>query len=369
MPVARTIFCGTFVLLLLAGTGAAAFPAFLVSEGPVDQSNASVSGNLVAWVEYRDGHFGVWARELGGGEAFRITDGSADAMGPRVDNGIVFFSDARNGSSDLNLYGYDTRSGTEFPICTAPGRQTYHDLSGDYYVWEDYRNSPTNVPPEYMNADIYGLDLRTGQEFAISTADWSQTRPRISGDIVVWQDARAWWMNDYNIYGYNLRTGEEFQITHDPAPQYAPAISGNYVVWKDSRNDNFDIYGMDLSTGEEFPICLNSSGQGSPAIDGNIVVWADYRNRLLDGRSGQGDIYGYDLLTRTEFLIAGGLDDQYHPQISGNLVVWQQAPQDGGTMQIYGAYVPEPGSFSVLALGLLAILRRPARRPNSTRRA
>lgn len=356
MGIIKAIFGGMLVLLVLADTSAAAFTAFLVSAGPVDQVNPDVSGNLVAWTEGRDGYFGVWARELDGGDAFRITDGSADAMGPRVDNGIVFFSDASNGSADFNLYGYDTRTGTEFPVCTAPGRQTYHDLSGDYYVWQDYRNSPTNVPPEYMNADIYAMDRRTGQEFPLGTAEWSQITPKISGDIVVWQDARAWWMNDYNIYGYNLSTGEEFQITHDLAPQFSPAISGNYVVWMDYRNDNSDIYGIDLSTGEEFPICLNSSGQGLPAIDGNYVVWQDFRNRLPGG-SGQGDIYGYDLLTRTEFLIAGGMDDQNLPQISGNLVVWQQMPQDGGTIQIYGAYIPEPASCGLFVLGILVMLR------------
>ncbi|MGD2250398.1 MAG: hypothetical protein PVF58_18535, partial [Candidatus Methanofastidiosia archaeon] len=61
--------------------------------------------------------------------------------------------------------------------------------------------------------------------------------------IVVWQDDRN---GNTDIYGYNLKTQEEFQITTDESEQSSPAIYGNFVVWQDKRNGNSDIYGTQL---------------------------------------------------------------------------------------------------------------------------
>ncbi len=98
--------------------------------------------------------------------------------------------------------------------------------------------------------------------------------PAIYGDIVVWRDYRN--VNG-DIYGYNLKTKQEFQITTDPAEQYDSVIYGDIVVWYDHRNGNTDIYGYNLKTKQEFQITTDPADQYNPAIYGDIVVWYDFR--------------------------------------------------------------------------------------------
>ena len=78
------------------------------------------------------------------------------------------------------------------------------------------------------------------------------------------------------------------------------------------RNGHIEIYGYDLSTGNQFPICINGIYPSHPAISGDLVVWMDYRN------------------------------DEY---LEGNY-------------DIYGAYIPEPATLCLLAVGGLAVMRR-----------
>jgi beta propeller repeat protein len=355
----RVSLYGIGLLFITIQAQAESFSSFAVSPNSYSQHNPVVSGNRVAWYEYRDGDYSLWVKDLAGGEATCLTPNStARIKSPSIDGNTVVWG-ALQPDGNWDIYGYDLASQTEFSICTKFSQKLYPypSVCGSYVVWQDYRNSPMNVPPEFMNADIYGMDLRTGEEFQICTERYVQSHPKISGDLVVWGDERDWILNDMNVYGYDLSTGIEFKITQDPEPQVAPDVSGNYVVWVDNREGSyFDIYGMDLSTGEEFPICLNSFGQGQPSIDGNLVVWQDYRNPFPSG-AGQGDIYGYDLITHTEFLIAGGVADQSAPQISGNWVVWTEMPL-GGNPQIYGAYIPEPSSMALLLAGTITLLRK-----------
>ena len=93
-------------------------------------------------------------------------------------------------------------------------------------VWVDDRNG------EY-NYDIYGYNLKTDTEFPVCTKELWQSKPDISGDIIVWRDERK--VSDYiyssfNIYGYNLNTSEEFAICIDPAGLGSAAVSGDIVL-------------------------------------------------------------------------------------------------------------------------------------------
>ncbi|MGD2250723.1 MAG: hypothetical protein PVF58_20185, partial [Candidatus Methanofastidiosia archaeon] len=106
-----------------------------------------------------------------------------------------------------------------------------------------------------------------------------------------------------DIYGYNLTTKEEFQITTDRGNQYSPAIYEDVVVWTDERRGNSDIFGYNFNSRYnsttktpkppnfyphgEFQITTDASTQQYPAIYGHIVVWTDYRNN-------NADIYAYD---------------------------------------------------------------------------
>jgi len=296
-----------------------------------DQTRPDISGNIVVWQDGRNGNWDIYSYDLSTGQESIICSHPTAQSNPAVDGDTVVWCDYRPGDQERDIYGYTLSTGIEFPICTAVDEQDHPDIWGDVIVWSDDR---AHNPIELGVWDIYGLRLSTGTEFPVCTAVDGQGEPATNGSIVVWHDLRSRNGNEQlggeyrDIYGLDLRTGIEFPICTANMEQEAPTISGDIVVWMDTRNGeaNRDIYGFDLSTYTEFPISTNKWTELYPAISGNFVVWQDNRN-------GNWDIFGYDLSTKTEFAIATGPYDQTHPAICGDTVVWEM------NGDIYGARI------------------------------
>jgi len=167
------------------------------------------------------------------------------------------------------------------------------------------------------------------------------------GDLVIWADNTD---GISNIYGKYLSTGQNIVISDDEhGTQDQPALSGDIVVWHNVD----DIYGMNLTTNEIFPISTYPGNQFIPRINGDYVVWTDDRN------TNAYDIYGYDIISGHDFPIYLSETLAWLPDIDGNLVVWEERVPGGHN--IYGTYIPEPCTISLLLLGGLALRRRDLR--------
>ena len=309
---------------------------FPIRTGILDQKQPDVSGDIVVYRGASEGR--IKGYNLTTSTDFIICEAEGAQEYPKISGDIVVWQDNRNGGyDDFDIYGYNLSSATEFPICTNLSEQRHPDVSGDIVVWQHlhhyniYHNNSSSSASRY---DIHGYDLTTSTEFIICNNSSDQLYPAISGDVVVWQDARSG-LDDWDIYGYNLTTSTDFIICNNSSDQLYPAISGDVVVWQDYRpykinssssSSRYDIHGYDLTTSTEFIICNNSSSQTAPAISGDIVVWVDERN-------GNYDIYGYNLSSSTEFPICTQSFHQWRPAVSGDVVVWQAGY--GG--DIYGA--------------------------------
>ena len=196
--------------------------------------------------------------------------------------------------------------GTERPITTDAAYRDFPAISGDRIVWQDARNG---------NWDIYLFDLATGTEQQITTDPAHQYSPAISGDRIVWEDLRN---GNWDIYLFDLATGTEQQITTDPTDQRNPAIDGDRIVYADDRNGNRDIYLFDLATGTEQPVTTDPWWQDDPAIFGDRIVWTHSHD--FDHA-----IYFFDLATGTGQLITT-MDAKVRgaPAIFGDRIVWDQ---------------------------------------------
>ena len=146
------------------------------------------------------------------------------------------------GNNCYDIYGYSISSGKASPICTNSSFQSWAAVSGNIVVWADGRNGQIGQDGLPDNLDIYGYNLSSNTEFSICTNSSMQNLPAISGDTVVWTDGRN---GNSDIYGYNLATHIEFPVCTAQNDQQSPFIREDMAFWiVDSRIEGGDAYGI-----------------------------------------------------------------------------------------------------------------------------
>ena len=256
--------------------------------------------------------------------------------------------------------------------CMNPG------IDGNLIVWEDYRNDPDRLwnPYDFLsdNGDIFIYDIATQQSYALCTASGPQFAPRISGNLVVWEDWRDLANLQSDIYMYDLSVDTDSDGTPNwkdadrPSPDPAetqvtglatateftseqwPDVSGRRVVWLDLRRDTgtgttVDLYLRDLDGTTEAAVATDpSTVRAQPRIGGTRVTWTEMR-------PGDSDVYWLDVATG-----AGGLigSSAMLSGLSGDRVIYEKRRTTIGTppyeWDVYNVWVQnmlQEGSVAV----------------------
>jgi beta propeller repeat protein len=338
------------VVVVSAGLSRAQpFTAFNISNDAANSINARTDGRYVVWSSLENGDVDVLGRDLLLGQPLTVANTSALEGAPAISNGTVVWEEFTPGTSSSLIRGRSLPAGAPFvvtnnPLASAPS------ISGNLVVWQQ-ADGPLAIWGRRLNQPI-------GSDFQISgAAAFDQQFPDVDGDTVVWESFMEPGGDVGNIYGRRLSVGGAFPITTNPENQHFARISGENVVWMDSRDGGSRIYGKNLVTGVEFPISSADFSAESPAIDGDLVVW-----KQNNADFSETDIYGRFLSGGDAFPItntAGIFEDR--PDVIGNLVVWQQSPT-GADNEIWGTYVPEPGSAAMaMMIGIVMLARRRGR--------
>ncbi len=191
-------------------------------------------------------------------------------------------------------------------------------ISGDYVVWQDFRNG---------NWDIYMYDLKEGKETQVASGTATQGYPSVSKGKIAYHQSQGGF--DWDVFVYDIKTATMFQVTRDPAEQDYPSISGEYVVWPDKRSGEWDIYLYDLRSRKETLIATGPETQGRPVIDGTRVVYHQ------DNGDDNWDVYLYDIRTKKTTQITTDPFKQTNPRISGNTIVWMDERNTGYDVYMY----------------------------------
>jgi beta propeller repeat protein len=272
-----------------------------------------------------------------------------------------------------NVWNYQITAQNVEDLNTLPLRITYQDkdamfpaIDGHLVVWEDYRNDPDGMRSLNFlddNSDIYICDLSdtTGPDdhfppvHPLCTVPGPQFAPRISGDLVVWEDWRDPTDVQSDIYMYDLSVDSngngipnwkepvkpdpdpaEIRLTDTFYPEEFPDISGHTVVWMDLGRDTgtgstIDLYALTIDTPTAVAVAVDPpTFRYHPRIDYPLVVWEDYSNDA-DGPSGSGasltdqmsdnpDIRLHHLGTGFTVPIAASSTIDEWPDVSGNRV-------------------------------------------------
>ena len=251
-----------------------------ITNNPSDQLSPFIHGKNIVYSDNRNNNYDVFVYNSGNDNIFgttdditekQITTNTSDQIVECIQGNRLVFRDTRNGNKDIYIYdlGNDGIFGTnddisERQITTNTSDQFSPEIYKNIVAWEDYRNSA-------LDPDIYIYDLSTGQERWIAKG----FVPAIYEDKIVYYNNRN---NNMDVFMFDLSTGQETRITNNPYSQNRPRIYGNMIVWQDTRNSGTlsnDIYCFDLSTNQETMLAGGSVSQGGPFIYKDIIAWIE----------------------------------------------------------------------------------------------
>jgi len=182
-----------------------------------------ISGDTVVWYSSGGGGNptqGIYAKNLAGGAQFPVfTHSSGIQTKPAVSDQLVVWEDYRRGfyrSEYGDIYAKDLSTGGEIAIQTR-GFASNPAVSGDIVVWADDRG-------------LYGYDTRTHSEFQICDSTYGPGSPEISGNTVVWNTSRYKADILGNVLSYvdpsvALGASQERVNSAAPGAHSSPAIS------------------------------------------------------------------------------------------------------------------------------------------------
>lgn len=185
-------------------------------------------------------------------------DGTQRPLSPNASGGRVVYYAYDNKGTDRNVYCYDFNTGNAYAITQAAKGQYSPVISDDgIVVWSDLRNGNTN-------SDLYYLDIKKSEgERVLVSERYNQIAPRIWKNKVVWKDSRVG--NRYDLYTKEIGgTTETILATNtgsDPADVWE-----NWATW--TYSGKLSLMNMDT---KEIKV-IRASGAGTPRIkDGKVV--------------------------------------------------------------------------------------------------
>ena len=146
----------------------------LVATGPGAEIKPTIDGNLIAWQVFENGSINVYGQEIGD-TTFPIATGTGDESDASVSGHLVAYI------VDGDVAVYDHSTGQTTQITNDAFVQSKVVIDGQRLVWVDDRNG---------NDDIFLHDLVSGETFQLTTDPSDQYLGDFEGNRVVFFDLR-----------------------------------------------------------------------------------------------------------------------------------------------------------------------------------
>lgn len=220
---------------------------------------AAVSGARVAYADMTaSAGWDVFVLDEVSRRTVRI-GGAGDQLSADIDGTVVVFTDFAEGDSDIR--GYDVIEDRSFRICTEPGNQTRPRISGEWVVWSELGIGSTG--------SVVALNLRTSEQVVV--AQKSAANAELSGTTVVFEDHSA---ATPIIRTFDLAEKTGRTLTSAGTENLMPSTDGTWVAWTVDGVDGYDIAYQRLDA--ERPAVAELAGeQTAPQVSAASITYSE----------------------------------------------------------------------------------------------
>jgi outer membrane protein assembly factor BamB len=286
--------------------------------------------NFVIWAEntdrLREDNFDIKLFDWETGKLKYICKNKRMQNNPQISKEYIIWKDLRDskrGSDDIwdfAIYGMSIESGEEFVV-------KEHDTPGTAELFDRYVALSIKEDGK-KDSDIYLHLMSSAKKIPICIESGDQFNPKIIGDVVLWEDARNAPKYGYrkptDIFGYSTSTHKELFISSNPKREYGLTTGGDrYALWyRDSEGmlGMFErtIHGYDAISSKSFDICTKPGDYRNAVVGKNWIVWEDHSNSIFGS-----DLMAYKISSGITYTLVKSFGDQRNPKIYAHNVVWE----------------------------------------------
>jgi beta propeller repeat protein len=326
-------------VIVIPGVRAVALPTqdIPIALGNGDQTLPTIAGNWIAWEDRQAGRIRVQNRTTNTQFLVGPNPGGGSQGHPRISGDTVVWQGNPDAKGTL-FYDNLADAATPQKVFDEVTPQYVGDVSGNLAIWQESIDSPL------ISGDLYGSYIGSNTKFPISTTGGVNPWPVTDGRFVVWREWNG--ANHTSLYMKDLQTGSSSLLQFSGGD---PEIEAGIAVF----GADGGIAVRNLLTGDSSTIPTQIPF--SVSISGDLLVYS-----IKPPGKNDYDLWGVHRQTGEQFLISDAPGDQLFPDVNGNFVVW--ADTRNGNFDIYGTFVPEPATMTLVGCGLLCaffIRRRP----------
>ena len=312
-----------------------------------------ISGSWIVWWDSRNGNPDIYAYNISTGTEQQITTNPSRQTNARISGNLIAWNDNRNwdgtGDTSLDIYGYDLNTGQEFVISDDPADERLIGVDNGKVAFSKVYYVFTEQSGRRDVSNLWQYDHSTGTDSNVTefTSNTSHNpmhtveagHADFGGGLLVWQESTMYWAAQYENWAITdnrvctMRVG----LTPDrvpSGPHYPKSADTDRFVWaKEDNNDDLQVWIWDNGSVDQVTNSETNHGEYVLAVGKDFVTYS---------KDSASSLFYWDLDDDREFLLTEQLSFSEDARMDANRVVWNSLVDS--EWQIYFASLD--GSFS-----------------------
>lgn len=311
----------------------------VVNDGPGDQSDPHVSGDVVAYTSAVSGLSEIRYHDLKAGTDSAVPSNGGLDDSPDTSGTIVTYTHHGNGA--VSIYTYDLATGGA-PVEVAPqagSNRRFSSIGGSTIAWQDFGFASTTLAPEIV---VYDQTMQTSVRLTNDTVRDNPPTVSPDGHTVVWTKCTGGF-SGCDAWSATLSNGTwtARALTGAEGEETGVDTDGVLAVYGSSRGGEDDIYWQPVAGGAEQHLVFPGADR-NPRIAGHLIGFEHFDDSAA---TPNWDLYVYDMSTNNLYrLTSTPVDEEFNDiSVAANgvvRVVWDAAGGSGTDVFAFSFLAP-----------------------------